>query len=170
MSSVFIHLFIPLLILLVFSKKLDITPKILMIMSIFSIIPDLDIVFSHRATLHNIFIPLFLMLIYYIWSNPNFLIVGYYWTSHILLDIFNAGVYILYPFYNRVLFIKLDLWRYINESGLTMDINTAYGFSDGLVHTHNTGVLITSEGAGVLIIFLIILIITITYNKIKIKS
>lgn len=155
MSSVFIHLFIPLLILLVF---LNIPKKTLIIFSIFSIIPDLDIIFSHRATFHNIFIPLFLILIYYIWSNPNFLIVGYYWSSHILLDIFNAGAYIFYPFYNKVLFIKLDLWRYTNETGLTMDINTAYGFSDGLVHTQNTGALITSEGAGILIMFLIILL------------
>ena len=75
---------------------------------VFSVLPDLDLHFKHRAALHNINFFLILAVAAYIVLNP----VGCFWPvaiglaagylGHILLDMLTVrGVAILYPFTSR---------------------------------------------------------------------
>ncbi len=110
MSSLFTHIFIPLAILLIFSEKLNISKKIVIILSFFAIFPDIDMFLFHRATLHNIFLLIILLLIYIFYKNITSLgIIIFYIYSHVLLDTFNAGAYIFYPFYKKVVYLMIGL-------------------------------------------------------------
>lgn len=105
MPSLITHLFITVSILLIFSERLGISKKLVILLSFFAIFPDIDMFMFHRATLHNIFVPIILATSVYILTNniKSGLIISYYIFSHILLDTFNSGTYILYPFYDKVL-------------------------------------------------------------------
>ena len=105
MTEAILHILIPLITIVLISKifKLELDFKLLVTLSIISIIPDLDsFVFWHRATFHNLFFGAFLVLISALFLKKYYgklkiaLIAAYYFLSHIVLD----GFYIawLYPF------------------------------------------------------------------------
>ncbi|MEM3926432.1 MAG: metal-dependent hydrolase [Desulfurococcaceae archaeon] len=86
------------------------------IASIGSMIPDLDLRFKHRKLLHNIFVPVVVWLLLYIFlgylkltmliDKSTLLSIG--WISHVLLDALTIrGVYIAYPFSTRRFSLKL---------------------------------------------------------------
>jgi hypothetical protein len=113
MSSLFSHIFIPLIILLLFSKILGIDPKKVIILSPFAAFSDLDhIFFENRALLHSIFILLIPILLFILIKSRRDVsgIISFYLASHIILDIFNGGVMILYPFSNNFLYAHAELF------------------------------------------------------------
>lgn len=160
MSSLFNHAFIPIVILLIFSSKLKINPKNILILGFFAILPDIDIYFNHRASFHNIFILIIPILIFIFIRNKieNKIeisgIISFYLISHIILDIFNGGVFLLYPFYNDVLFVRTDI---------RFDDNIFnYGINDKIVNIPKIGEsIISSENTGTLILLMIIVLIVI---------
>jgi len=110
MSDIATHLFVPLLILIVIFG----TSKYKYIFALLplSILPDLDLFYAHRALLHNLFIPLALLIAYKYASEKTkyvFLFGGLFLFSHTLLDVFNGGVSILYPIYPNTFVIKAEL-------------------------------------------------------------
>ncbi len=123
-----IHLIVPLLALLIVSRKED--WKYVLLLLPLAVVPDLDtLVTRHRALLHNIFIPVILLFI--AWKLPKyrnlFIISSVYLASHVLLDMFAGGVVLFYPFYDRMAFVDASLM--IDQSNLlkwTLD----YGFDE----------------------------------------
>ncbi|NJD78416.1 MAG: metal-dependent hydrolase [Candidatus Methanoperedens sp.] len=105
------HLIVPLLALFIVSKKEDIR-YILMLLPL-AIVPDLDtFAAQHRALLHNIFIPLMLLLFGFLASKGKrtiFMISSVYLASHVVLDMFGGGVALLYPFYDKMIYISASL-------------------------------------------------------------
>lgn len=105
-----IHLIVPLLALLIVSKKEN--HKLILLLLPLAVIPDFDtFVTQHRALLHNIFIPLLLLLsgLLFKKERPVFVIASVYIASHVLLDMFGGGVVLLYPLYNGMAFIDASL-------------------------------------------------------------
>lgn len=132
MSSLLTHIFIPLFILLIFSEEFKLSKKIILFLCFFAILPDLDIFLFHRATLHNIFVLLVPLCIYILWKSVEFIYISsFYIFSHIILDLFNQGVYIFYPFYNKVIYlivgvsynndIILPIHKFIIETDLSTE-------------------------------------------------
>lgn len=69
-----------------------------------SVLPDLDLSFKHRKTLHNVFaLALLALLVYTVvprWLCPGTCVIGFItgWGSHILLDaLTKKGVGFFYP-------------------------------------------------------------------------
>jgi len=153
MSSLFNHVFIPLVILLLFSEKFKIHPKNIFILAIFGIIPDIDIFFYHRASFHNIFLVL-IPFIFLILRDKKEIpgIICFYLTSHLLLDIFNGGVYILYPFNELAFYVKAEL-AFRNDIFLPV-LN--FGFRPSIFYTGAGEPAVSSENIGVVLILLLI--------------
>ena len=158
MSSLFNHVFIPITILIIFSNELKIDSKNIILLSLFGILPDIDIFFFHRASFHNIFILIIPMLAFVFMNREIFGIVSFYLISHIILDVFNGGVFLLYPFYNNDFFIRAEL-----DSGINTILS--YGISDQIVNVAKLGEsIISSENVAVMILLVIIIFITIIKN------
>ena len=105
MTEAILHVLIPLIFIVLVSKifKLGLDFKLLAILSVVAIIPDLDsFVFWHRATFHNLFFGVLLVLISILLLKKYYgkfktgLITAYYFLSHIALDSFYIAW--LYPF------------------------------------------------------------------------
>lgn len=110
MSSTLTHIFIPIFILLIFSEQLKLSKRMIFALCIFAILPDLDMFIFHRAALHNIFVLLIPIFIYVFWNNIKLVcIMEFYILSHILLDLFNQGVYLFYPFYSKVIYFMVGV-------------------------------------------------------------
>lgn len=150
MSDAFIHLIVPLLILLILIN--DERRKYVFVLLPFAIFPDLDLFVEHRALLHNIFIPL-TMIIASIWTSKRsrliILIASAYILSHIMLDIFNSGVYILYPVYNKTFLINIELMVSRYPVGLEWIVD--WGFKDvtGAYSKWYDTIAISSTGIGI---------------------
>jgi len=76
-----------------------------------STLPDLDLKLKHRKTLHNITVPLIVVLIFYA-IVPQIAIFGVAfligWISHVLLDVITIkGVHPLYPLLDFKLALRL---------------------------------------------------------------
>lgn len=86
-----VHLIVPLLALIIAGKKEH--KKYILMLSPLAIIPDLDTFANlHRALLHNIFIPLLLILFGLLiekWKAV-FFIASVYFASHVILDVFGG--------------------------------------------------------------------------------
>lgn len=121
-----IHLIVPLLALLIVSKKEN--HKFILLLLPLAVIPDFDtFVTQHRALLHNLFIPLLLLLsgLLIKKERPVFVIASVYIASHVLLDMFGGGVVLFYPIYNVMAFVDTSLkLSQTNELLWTFD----YGF------------------------------------------
>jgi hypothetical protein len=105
-----IHLIVPLLALLIVSKREH--QKYIFLLLPLAVVPDLDtVVTQHRALLHNMFIPLLLLLLGYVIKEKKaiFTIASVYIASHVVLDMFGGGVVLFYPFYNKMAFIDASL-------------------------------------------------------------
>jgi hypothetical protein len=125
MPSIGLHLAVTLIILASFLKDDEFKPALLLLP--FGLISDLDsYVGVHRATLHNLFIialPLLLLLAQKrlhvtLLQDRYFIFASILLASHICLDAFYNGVFMLYPFstasYNPL------FWLGLNEQGLTL--------------------------------------------------
>lgn len=155
MSSLFNHAFIPIVILLIFSGKLKIDQIKILSLSFFGILPDIDMFMFHRASLHNIFILVIPALAFIFINREIFGIISFYLASHIILDIFNGGVFLLYPFYDNTFFIRAEL-----DSGINTVLS--YGMGNKIVSVSKLGEsIISSENVAVIILLVMIISITV---------
>jgi hypothetical protein len=86
--------------------------KYILLLLPFAVFPDIDtLATEHRALLHNIFIPLALALIGISVKKMRsiFFIATFYFSSHIILDLFGGGIVLFFPFYNEMAFIDASL-------------------------------------------------------------
>ncbi len=105
-----IHIIVPLLALLIVGRKED--KKYILLLLPLAIVPDFDsFVDQHRALLHNIFLPMLLLLFGMIIKQKRaiFIIAAVYLASHVFMDMFGGGVVLFYPFYNRMAFVDASL-------------------------------------------------------------
>lgn len=155
MSSLFSHVFIPLAILFIFSRTLKIDPKTIIVLSIFGAFPDADIILFHRASFHNIFILAIPAIAFIFTRRKEALIIGFYLVSHLILDIFNGGIYLLYPFYDNVFFSRMEIW--INKDSINYFFD--YGIHDKIVNIKGKESLMSSENMGITVLIIILLFI-----------
>lgn len=160
MSSLFSHIFIPLTILLIISEKLKVDKKKIIILSFFGIFPDIDIFIDHRALFHNIFIFIIPIIIFVLNKEIRdiVIIISFYLMSHLVLDIFNGGIFLLFPIYSKVFFIQTDIW--FNISGITATIN--YGIIDSVI---GKDPMISSENIAIMIILSISILLYLIYSR-----
>ena len=174
MSYIFSHIFIPLAILLIFSDKLKLDKKKIVLLSFFGILPDLDVIFFHRMSFHNVFIilPILIIFLVRIIQKENSIagIVCFYLLSHLILDIFNGGISALYPLYDGIFFINAEIRSSYNIDGLMYTLN--YGIKDNFVNnisrSGNGYGIVSSENFGIIILLTIIILVVMIKNKIKI--
>jgi membrane-bound metal-dependent hydrolase YbcI (DUF457 family) len=105
-----VHLIVPLLALLIVSRKEN--QKYVFLLLPLALLPDFDtFAIQHRALLHNMFIPLILGLCGLASKKYRtiFIIASVYIASHVLLDLFTGGVVLFYPFYNGMAFVDANL-------------------------------------------------------------
>ena len=131
-----IHLLVPLLVLLIVGRKEDY--KYILLLLPFAVLPDIDtFATEHRALLHNIFIPLALVLIGISLKKMRtiFFITAFYFASHVILDMFGGGVVLFYPFYNEMAFIdaSLEITKKMNYYGHSIMVS-ARMIMDGSWH------------------------------------
>lgn len=154
MSSLFNHAFIPITILLIFSDRLNIHTRNILILGLFAILPDIDMYLNHRASFHNIFILIIPVLAFIFINREIFGIISFYFISHIILDIFNGGVSLLYPFYKSVLFVRADI-RF-GDSIFT------YGINNKIINVPIIGEsIISSENFGIIILLMVVVLVII---------
>jgi membrane-bound metal-dependent hydrolase YbcI (DUF457 family) len=144
-----IHLIVPLLALLIVSRKED--WKYILLLLPVAVIPDMDsIVTQHRMILHNIFIPVILLLLGWRLQKYRtvFVISAVYFASHVFLDMFGGGVVLFYPFYDRMSFVNASL---VLEQPVKLIWTFEYGFTEydsGWKNAH--GYITDSPGTGAL--------------------
>lgn len=162
MSSLFNHIFIPIVILIIFSNRFKLDYKKIIGLSIFGILPDIDIfILTHRATFHNLVIFTIPIIVFILLRDLKISgIISFYLISHLILDIFNGGIYILYPFYDNVIYIITGIWFY--NSGIISIFD--YGINEDIVKIRGGESIISSENVGIIILLLIITIIYLIYE------
>ncbi len=163
MSDIIIHLLIPLLILLLVCDK-DKHIYIYILLPI-ALVPDVDVLYEHRALLHNLFIPLVLIFASTLTigrAKIILIISSIYLYSHAILDIFNGGVQIFYPLYNKMFAIRTDIVL-INNFNIRYFIEA--GFRDGYAIYPSTINIISTEGMGILVLTIFVFSIRKYLNK-----
>jgi len=157
MSSLFNHIFIPIVILLLFSKKLKLNPREVIAFSFFAVLPDTDIIFFmlklslgplHRILFHNVFILIIPLLCYFFVKNKReiFGIICFYLTSHLILDLFTGGIFLFYPVYNKAFFANVELlynFKPVLEYGISnkiMNMNLDKG--EPVISSENVAIVI----------------------------
>ena len=165
MSSLITHILIPLFILLIFSEKLNLSKKTVIILSFFAIVPDIDIFSFHRADLHNVFsLALISICVYLITKNKKtWSISAYYLYSHAILDTFVQGVFLLYPFYNKVLNILVGITF---KNGMVAPIYQIE-IINGLSNNNFDMAMVSSENVATLVLIIIAIIAVVIKNKHK---
>ena len=125
MPSPGLHLAITLFFLAAILKEDELKPALLLIP--FGLISDLDsFIGVHRATLHNLFVilvPLLVMLVnqrvkFTTIKSQYFSFASLLLASHILLDAFYNGVFLLYPFSTKS--YNPQFWLGLKETGLSI--------------------------------------------------
>lgn len=97
----------------------------LLLVFLFSILPDFDIFFnSHRSLTHSIFFIFSLFLIFSVINlkirNQKILILPIIMLLHIVLDLFNGNVRFLYPFSNE----EITLEKYFTYNFPFLNVKT----------------------------------------------
>ncbi len=149
-----IHLIVPLLALLIVVRRED--HRYILLLLPLAVIPDLDTFLAlHRALLHNIFIPLILLLFGLLLKEKRtmFTIGAVYIASHVFMDMFDGGVVLFYPFYDQMAFVDAGLkMSRANELTWTFD----YGFEEyGTGWMNAYGYISDSIGTGALTFILL---------------
>lgn len=166
MSSLVTHIIIPLFILLIFSDELKLSKKMLIFLSFFAIFPDIDIFYMHRFILHNIFIFIIPIAIYYFRKDIKVsLVIAYYLLSHLILDTFYGGIHILYPFSDKILNIMAGI-RYYNHIEPIFLITWKNTVSPPLFDM----AMVSSENVAEIILLAIIVVVVIWNKQIKYKK
>jgi hypothetical protein len=167
MSNLITHIFIPFSILLIFSKELNISKKILIILSYFAVFPDMDIHLFHRATLHNVFVLFGIFCLFVFWKDIKIAcIASYFMFSHILLDTFNGGTYLFNPVYNECIIIMAGVSYLGSNITLIFKIIIDSTLSDQKFSEQ----MVSSENVATIILILIVVIVVIVVmikNKTK---
>lgn len=169
MSSIFSHVFIPLAILFIFVNKLKLSPRNIVILSVFGTLPDIDIFLFHRASFHNIFILVMPFLIFLFMKGEKEIsgLICFYLASHLILDIFDGGIYFLYPFYNKVLYAWINI--FFSEKGPVSVVN--YGLSNDIVNMVRIGEpMISSENVGIAVLLAIVVLVLIIKKNLTTKG
>lgn len=156
------HFIIPLLILLVAFPRIN--RKLAVCLAFLALVPDLDffIDFTHRFLFHNIFFPVILSSIIYLFTRnlKIFWISFYYLMSHLILDLTVGKVALFWPVYQKLIEVIITLdskWKFV------FDINT-YPLKSIEEHmTKYSSYFFTQEG--VFVILLIIIIFWVSYWK-----
>ncbi len=156
------HFLLPLLILLVAFPKID--RRIAFSLAFLAFIPDFDffINFTHRFLFHNVFFPVILSSVIYLFTRniQIFWISLYYLISHIILDLTVGAVALFWPLYERMFEIIIYFDSRLN---FVFKINT---YPLGVVEeqmTSRPSYFFTQEGIIVIMLFLIMLVIA--YKK-----
>lgn len=160
MSSPLDHIFIPVAILLLFSKKLKLDQREVIALSFFAVLPDIDSIFFgsnsiplHRILFHNIFIVIIPLLFFMLAKSKRevFGIICFYLTSHLILDLFTGGIFLFYPVYNNVFFAHVELL--LSHSSFIPVIE--YGISDKIMNNGIGAPAISSENVAFVILLII---------------
>jgi len=173
MSSLFNHIFIPVVILLLFSKNLKLNSREVAALSFFAVLPDLDFFFAqiepiplHRALFHNVFMLVIPLLLFIIAKSRRevFGIICFYLTSHFILDLFTGGIFLFYPVYNNVFFVNIELlfnFKPVIE----------YGISNEIMNMGRGEPVISSENVAIALILITFFTISVheIYRKTKSK-
>lgn len=170
MSYIFSHIFIPLAILFIFSEKLKLDKKYIVLFSFVGILPDLDVIFLHRMSFHNIFIIFPILFIMLAMKKDSIAgIVCFYLISHLILDMFNGGISALYPFYDGIFFINAEIRSSYNIDGMMYTLN--YGIKNSFVNNisraGNGYGIISSENFGIIVLLMIIILVSFIKDKIE---
>ncbi|MDO8725282.1 MAG: metal-dependent hydrolase [Candidatus Methanoperedens sp.] len=160
MSSPLDHIFFPVAILLLFSKKLKLNPREVIALSFFAILPDIDVIFFgsnsisfHRVLFHNIFIviiPLSFSILVKSYREV-FGIICFYLTSHLILDMFTGGIFLFYPVYHDVFFARAELLLSHGSFVTTLE----YGISNKIMNNGIGEPAISSENIAVALLLII---------------
>lgn len=161
MSSLFNHIFIPVVILLLFSKKLNLDPREVITLSFFAVLPDADSLFFvfklspvplHRVLFHNVFIVIIPLLLFILVKSRQqvFGIICFYLTSHLILDLFTGGISLFYPVYSNIFFAHVEL---LFNDGFTPVLE--YGISDRIMNMGIGEPAISSENIAVSVLLII---------------
>ena len=118
MANASMHIIVPMLILLIFYDDIR---SILMLLPI-SLFPYLDYFLVHRGTLHNIFIPICLVMFYLKTKSQKIAIALVYLSSHLFLDVFDMGIIPFYPFSIRNVMIDAELGLEVVKDPVTKKI------------------------------------------------
>ena len=161
MSSLFNHIFIPLVILLLFSKNLKLNSREVIALSFFAVLPDTDTLFFvlklsstslHRVLFHNAFI-LVIPLLCFIFVKSRreaFGIISFYLSSHLILDLFSGGIFLFYPFYNSVFYANVELL--LSNDSFTPALE--YGISNKIMNNGIGEPAISSENIAVALLLI----------------
>lgn len=155
MSTLFNHVFIPVAILLIFSKELKFDPRKILFLSFFAVLPDADAIFlPHRAVLHNVLILLIPLLLFILVKSKRevFGIIFFFLASHLLLDLFDGGIFLFYPFYDSVFYAHIELLFTMDTIKPVLD----YGISDHIMNNGRGEPMISSENIGTAVLLLAI--------------
>ena len=155
MSTLFNHVFIPVAILLIFSKELKLDPRNILILSFFAVLPDADAIFlPHRAVLHNVLIVLIPLLLFILVKSKRevFGIIFFFLASHLLLDLFDGGIFLFYPFYDSVFYARVELLFTMDTIKPVLD----YGISDQIMNNGRGEPMISSENIGTAVLLMAI--------------
>jgi len=154
MSSLFSHVFISVAILLIFSKELKLDPRKIFVLSFFAILPDADAIFlPHRAMLHNVLIVLIPLLLFILVKSKRevFGIILFFLASHLLLDLFDGGIFLFYPFYDSVFFARIELQFTMDTIKPVLD----YGISNHIMNNGRGEPMISSENIGTALLLMV---------------
>ena len=172
MPEPLIHFIIPLFILIILGFNL----KKSVIISSLAIIPDLDVIFHvHRSVSHSILfilaltIPIILMLNYLkIGKKSEMMIATLVILSHPFMDMFNGSTPILWPLFDKSIYIFTELTTNMNN---VLDLNLIFkiNFEKTVFYrTTGDGPIFTSQGVGIALVLLIGL--AVKHLSIKIHS
>ena len=166
MSTPFNHAFIPVALLLLFSKDVNLDRKKILFLSFFAVLPDADALFlPHRAVFHN-FIVVFAALLFFITAKEKkdvYGIIFFFLFSHILLDLFDGGIFIFYPVYDIVLYSYIELQFPFDKIEYVMD----YGISNGIMDNGKGQPMISSENIAVVFLLSVVILLALTVKKWK---
>ena len=99
-------------------------------------------------------------------------IVSFYLLSHLILDIFNGGISVLYPFYNGIFFINAEIMSSFNVDGLMYILN--YGikgdFVNNVIKAGNGYGIVSSENVGIAILLMIMILISFIKSRYEHKE
>ena len=160
MTSPLDHIFIPVAILLLFSKKLKLNQREIIALGFITVLPDMDGIFFgsnsthlHRVLFHNIFIVIIPFLLFILAKSKHevFGIICFYLTSHLILDLFTGGIFLFYPVYNKVFFAHMELL--LSHSSFMPVIE--YGISNKIMNNGIGEPVISSENVAFAILLII---------------
>ncbi len=154
-------MFIPVAILLLFSKKLNLDQGEVITLSFFAVLPDTDSLFFvfklspvplHRILFHNVFILIIPLLLFILVKSRQqvFGIICFYLLSHLILDLFTGGIPLFYPVYNKIFFAHMEL-LFTDSFRLAFE----YGISDRIMNMGIGEPAISSENIAVAVLLII---------------